>query len=73
MAIYGLIGVTPKANKNAYALGRTRWMNGDMNCTCEEFMAAIDEVISYAAAECPACAKIRNEFRKPKDENIPRT
>jgi hypothetical protein len=50
-----------EANKHAYALGTIRWMNGNMRCTREEFMAAIDEVITYAAAECPACAKIRDE------------
>ncbi len=48
----------PEANKHAYALGTIRWMNGDMGCTREEFMAAIDEVIAYAADECPACAKM---------------
>jgi hypothetical protein len=44
-----------------------------MNCTREEFMAAIDEVIATQPLNAPRVQKsTTNNARRPKDKNVPR-
>jgi hypothetical protein len=47
-----------EANKLAYALGKNRWENGDVDGEREEFLDAIKQAIKGAPYDCPRCDRM---------------
>jgi hypothetical protein len=47
-----------EADRLAYAIGTSRWENGEIDCEREKFLAAIKHAIRGAPYDCPRCDRM---------------